>query len=84
MSAAPHNKKKLTPELKHALRQFFETHDAERVNSNLRRMLLSSLENELHVGVPFYFDEWLWQVNDLFELLDTAAKETKSWNQQDV
>jgi hypothetical protein len=84
MSAAANHKKKLTPGLKLALRQFFETHDAERVNRNLRRMLLSSLENELRVGVPLYFDEWLWQVNDLFELLDIAAKETKNWHQQDL
>lgn len=80
MPAAVTNKKKLSPELKQALRCFFETHDAERVSQNLRRMLLACLEHELRVGIPLYFDEMLWQVNDLFELLNVMKEETKNWH----
>jgi hypothetical protein len=83
MSTAATAKKKLTPELKQAHRRFFETHAAERVSRNLRRMLLACLEYELRVGVPLYYDEWLWQVNDLLELLDTISYETKHWHLQD-
>jgi hypothetical protein len=83
MSDVTHNKKKLTPELKQAFRLFFEIHHPEWVSRNLRRMLLSCLENELKIGVPLYFDEWLWQINDLFELLDTVTKETESWHHKD-
>lgn len=72
--------KKLSPTLKHQVRQFCETHYPGRVSSNLRRMLLDYLDNELRIGIPVYLDELLWQLNDLFDLLDLAQQETAHWH----
>jgi hypothetical protein len=80
MSTTKAMNKKLSPALKHELRRFCETHECERVSHNLRRMLLSYLDYELRVGVPIYLEELLWQLNDLFDLLDTVQQETKHWH----
>jgi nucleoid-associated protein YejK len=71
---------KLSPGLKQAVRQYCQTHDMESVNRNLRRMLLDYLNYELRIGVPLYLEELLWQLSDLFELLDVVATETKDWH----
>jgi hypothetical protein len=84
MPATTPPKKKLSPTLKYQLRRFCETHYPGRVSSNLRRMLLDYLDNELQVGIPCYLEELLFQLNDLFDLLDTAAQETEGWRADDI
>ncbi len=84
MSTSTTPTKKLSPTLKHQLRRFCETHYPDRVSRNLRRMLLDYLDNELQVGIPVYLEELIWQLNDLFELLDTAAEETKHFRAEGV
>ncbi len=84
MSTTQPPNKKLSPALKQELRQFCQTHDIERVNRNLRRMLLDYLDNELRIGIPVYLEEFIWQVGDLFELLDVLHQETKHWQQPPV
>jgi hypothetical protein len=70
---------KLSPELRFAIRRFFYDNDLERVNRNLRRMLLTFLEIELRNGVPAYLEELVLQLNDIFELFDKAHEETRKW-----
>jgi hypothetical protein len=73
--------KKFSPELSEAFIRYFETHNAAKLYANLRRMLLDYLSAELRVGVPLFLDEFLWQLGDLFELLDTVSGETQGWHQ---
>lgn len=80
MSTIATTNKKLSSELVAELIQYFSTHNAAKLSRNLRCMLLDYLAYELRVGVPLYTDELLWQLNDLFELLDVAAKETQEWH----
>lgn len=72
--------KQLSPELAAALHRFFTTHRAASVGKNLRCMLLDYLACELRIGVPFYLDELLWQLSELFELLELAEQETAFWH----
>ncbi len=83
MSTTTTPTKKLSPILKHQLRQFCENHYPDRVSRNLRRMLLDYLDNELQIGIPNYLEELLFQLNDLFDLLDVAAEETRHWHPND-
>jgi hypothetical protein len=71
---------KLTPSLTEALTRYFATHHAAKLSRNLRCMLLDYLAHELRIGVPVYTDELLWQLQELFDLLDLAAQETNEWH----
>jgi hypothetical protein len=67
---------KLTQKLKTDFLNFLETHPPDRFSNNLRSMVLDYLRYELQAGtMPLYLDDFLWSLNDLFDLLDTAAKE---------
>jgi hypothetical protein len=80
MPATTITTKQLTPALAKELSRYFATHNAAKLSRNLRCMLLDYLAYELRVGVPLYTEELLWQLNDLFELLDLAAQETNEWH----
>ncbi len=70
----------LSPVFSEVVLNYFSTHHAAKLSRNLRCMLLDCLAYELRVGVPLYLDEFLWQLNDLFELLDVAQQETAHWH----
>lgn len=80
MAAPTFKSKKLTPAFAEELCRYFATHNAANLSRNLRCMLLDYLAYELRVGVPLYLDELLWQLNDLFDLLDHAQQETGHWH----
>ena len=83
MPASKSTAKKISPALTEELTNYFATHDAARLSRNLRCMLLDYLAYELRTGVPLYIDELLWQLHDLFELLDVVEEETKAWHPQE-
>jgi hypothetical protein len=67
---------RLTKSLKKEFRNFLEYHPPAQFNSDLRRMVLDYVRYELRAGIiPLYLDDFLWRLNDLFDLLDIAAKE---------
>ncbi len=70
----------LSPALSEAVLTYFATHHAANLSRNLRHLLLDNLEYELRIGVPAYLDELLWQLSDLFDLLDLAQQETAQWH----
>jgi hypothetical protein len=80
MPASKSTTKKLSPAITEELCRYFATHYAARLSRNLRCMLLDYLAYELRVGVPLYLEEMLWQLHDLFELLDRVEEETKDWH----
>lgn len=80
MPASKSTTKKLSHTLTEELCTYFATHHAARLSRNLRCMLLDYLAYELRTGVPLYIDELLWQLHDLFELLDVVEEETKDWH----
>jgi HEPN domain-containing protein len=72
--------KALSPELNEELVKFFEVHPPRRVSRNLRRVLLDYLRDQLETGSPLFIDELLWDMYDLFDLLDIATTETRGWH----
>lgn len=80
MPATKSPSQKLSPALAEELCTYFATHHAVNLSRNLRHLLLNNLEYELRIGVPAYLDELLWQLNDLFDLLDLAQQETAHWH----
>lgn len=69
----------LSPGLAQKIIDFFEEHPPLRLSRNLRRVLLDFLRIELKTHVPLFTNDLLWDLYDFFELLDTAAIETKDW-----
>jgi hypothetical protein len=80
MAPVKHIPKKLSSALQEETLRFFETHPPAVVSKNLRRILIDYLYRELEIGVPIHLPASLWQLYDLFELLDAAEKETQGWH----
>ena len=59
-----------------AFLSFLENHPPAQFSSNLRRMVMDHLRQELKEGVvPLHLEEFLRGLNDLLDLLDMAAKD---------
>jgi len=65
----------LSKALQKELKQLLQLPHIEVLGENLRRMFIDYLEYEMHIGVPTYFDEFLYPFNCLLDFLDVAAKE---------
>jgi len=68
-------KVKLTREMKAAFALLLEQHPPQQFSTDLRRMLLDYMVAEVEIGFHIEFRRLLWAMNDLFDLLDAAAKE---------
>jgi hypothetical protein len=69
-------KNKLPKKLKKELRNFLEYHSPAEFSAKLRRVVLDYTQYELRAGIiPLYLDNFLWSLNDFFDLPDIAAKE---------
>lgn len=73
--AMEQNNHQFTESFLEELNQFFDSIKPGLLSQNLRRMLIDYLEYELKTGVPTYFDEFLFPLNCLFDLLDKAENE---------
>ena len=73
-------KHRLSKPLKQELIRFFETHAPQSFSRNLRRMLLQHLQQQISIGFDIQMGNFLWSLNEFFELMDVAAKETSNWN----
>jgi hypothetical protein len=65
----------LSKTLQEELKQLLQLPHVEVLGENLRRMFIDYLEYEMQIGVPTYFDEFLYPFNCLLDFLDVAAKE---------
>lgn len=61
--------KKLTEEFY----QFINSHSPKEVSRHLRLILLDYMSVQVRTGFPLDFNEYLWELSDLFDLLDSAA-----------
>ncbi len=61
--------KKLTEEFY----QFINSHSPKEVNRHLRLILLDYKSSQVRTGFPLDFNNYLWELSDLFDLLDSAA-----------
>jgi len=52
---------------------FLEHHSPHEVSTCLRRLLLDYMRRQMRTGFPVHFDDFLWSLSDLFDLLDEAA-----------
>lgn len=74
----------LSEALEEALIDYFRTFCPRFVARNLRRVFLSYVENILEIGSVNYTDElrsFIYQLDQFYELLDLAEKETAHWPQ---
>lgn len=69
-------KQKLSPFLSDELHKFFNTHSPGTFHSKLRRIVLDYLDEKIkHDSVPTFCEDFLWTLNDFFDILEIAAKE---------
>ena len=61
--------KKLTEEFY----RFINSHSPKEVSRHLRLILLDYMSAQVRTGFPLDFNEYLWELSDLFDLLDSAA-----------
>lgn len=61
--------KKLTEEFY----RFINSHSPKEVNRHLRLILLDYMGSQVRIGFPLDFNTYLWELSDLFDLLDRAA-----------
>jgi hypothetical protein len=68
-------KRNISPNLREQLLCFFEQHPAQEFSNSLRSLLLEYMRANVRTGFHPEFDNFLWAMDDLFQLLDTAAEE---------
>ena len=54
------------------LQDFISNHPPKQVNRHLRTIFLEYIESQSDTGLPEDFQMILWEMNDLFTLLDKA------------
>ena len=65
-------------ELSLLFHEFILNHPPSRVSVHLRSILLDYIGSQLRTGFPVDFDIWIWELSDLFDLLDRAAGQEKT------
>jgi hypothetical protein len=73
--------KKLSRNLSEKFREFIIQHPPTQFSRHLRGLLLDYMINQQRQGFPLDFHIYLWELADLFELLDCAADE---WANQEA
>lgn len=74
---------KSSKELTGKFYQFIENHSPVQVSRHLRGILLDYIGHQLNTGLPPDFNIYIWELYDLFELLDYAADEKERLNKED-
>ena len=72
-------KKKPDRDLSAKFREFITQHPPSLFSRRLRYLLLDYMIHQQKIGFPLDFDACLWELSDLFDLLDCAADE---WENQ--
>jgi len=68
-------KKKLGRNLSENFREFITQHPPSGFSRRLRNLLMDYMIHQQKTGFPPDFNIHLWELSDLFELLDCAADE---------
>ena len=55
--------------------EFIEQHSPLQVGRHLRNIFLDYVSNQLRTGLPPDFHVYVWELYDLFDLLDAASDE---------
>jgi hypothetical protein len=70
---------KISRNLRDEFHNFLSTHPPAQFSNDLRRLVIDYLDDAVKKGIfPTYLDNFLWPLNDLLDLLDTATKEFTS------
>jgi hypothetical protein len=75
-------KQNLSQNLRKQLICFFDQHPPQLFSNSLRRLLLEYMQEHINSGFFPQFDNFLWAMDDLFQLLDTAAADIAMQTQQ--
>jgi hypothetical protein len=62
----------MATKLNKEFQNFISNHNPKQVSRHLRIILLEYIEAQLDTGLPVDFRATLWEMNDLFSLLDEA------------
>lgn len=68
-------KRRLSQNLEEQLLCFFENHPPQPFSNSLRRLLLEYIRAHVRTGFHPQFVDFLWAMEDLFQLLDRATEE---------
>ncbi len=72
--------KKLSKNLSEKFKEFITEHRPSLFSRRLRYLLLDYMIHQEKIGFPLDFGTCLWELSDLFDLLDCAADE---WENQE-
>ena len=67
--------KKLSKNLTEKFQEFITEHPPSLFSRRLRYLLLDYMIHQQKIGLPLDFDTFLWELSDLFDLLDCATDE---------
>jgi hypothetical protein len=68
-------KRKRSAQLNSKFYEFLEQHSPLQVGRHLRNIFLDYVSNQLRTGLPPDFHIYIWELYDLFALLDIASDE---------
>ena len=68
-------------DLSEKFREFITQHPPSLFSRRLRHLLLDYMIHQQKIGFPLDFGTCLWELSDLFDLLDCAADEWKNKNE---
>jgi hypothetical protein len=71
-------KKQLSKKLTEKFHEFITLHSPVQVSRHLRNLLLDYISNQVKTGLPPEFHIYLWELYDLFDLLDCVADEQEN------
>jgi len=58
---------------------FFEQHPPQPFTNSLRHLLMEYMQSRVRIGFHPQFGDFLWAMEDLFQLLDMAAAEQQQY-----
>jgi len=76
-------KKKLSRDLSEKFREFITQHPPSLFSRRLRYLLLDYMIHQQKIGFPLDFGTCLWELSDLFDLLDCAEDEWENQKKPD-
>jgi hypothetical protein len=68
----------MSKHLNDKFKEFISNHYPEQVSRHLRCILLDYIGHQIKTGLPLDFNVYIWELYDLFDLLDLAADEMKN------
>jgi hypothetical protein len=76
----PVQSEELSKKLFSKFHDYLSIHPPRQVSRHLRCILLDYISAHVNSGFPLDFDIWVWELYDLFELLDCVSEQAEVIN----